>query len=151
MGFENFDATAFYVITIFENQAPARQLFTKFRAQNFPWLATPTGRGYNGTRNSATGVGEMWLCLGVLLLRSWPINWVDLDSDIKNPTSLRTFFARELQTPNKTKAGPESKNLHTTHARPNRHDCRESSKSHLPPVCICFAPYITGVLVLDLT
>ncbi len=35
--------------------------------------------------------------------------------------------------------------------RPNRHDCRGSSQSHLLSMCICFAPCITGVLVLDLT
>ncbi len=51
--------------------------------------------------------------------------------------------------PNKTKAGPESNK--STHARPNQHDCRGSSQSHLPSMCICFAPCITGVFVLDLT
>ncbi len=38
----------------------------------------------------------------------------------------------------------------STHARPNRHDCRGSSQSHLLSMCICFAPCITGALVLDL-
>ncbi len=87
MGFENLDASTFYVTTMGENQAPARHLLTKCRAQNFlGWRLPMEG----GTRIPATGVGEMWLCLGVLGLRSEPVNRVNLDSGITNPTSLRS-------------------------------------------------------------
>ena len=64
-----------------------------------------------GTKIYATGVDEMWLCIGVLGLRSQPINRLDLDSGITNPNSLRTSFC--VGAPNKTKAGPETKNLPT--------------------------------------
>jgi hypothetical protein len=50
-----------------ENQAPARQLLTKCRAQkNLIWRLPIEG----GTGTSATGADEMRLCLGVLDLRS---------------------------------------------------------------------------------
>ena len=64
-----------------------------------------------GTKISATGVGELWLCLGVLCLRSLPNNRMDLDSGITNPTSLRTSFAREFQT--KPQQVLSQKNMHT--------------------------------------
>ena len=109
MSFENLDASAFYVTSIGEKQSPARQFFTECRAQkSFLGWRIPTE---GGTEISATGVGEMWLRLGVLGLRSLPINRVDLDSGITNPTSLRTSFAREFQT--KPKQVLSQKYLHT--------------------------------------
>ncbi len=59
-------------------------------------------------------------------------------SYLKQPGRATLFFAG---VPNKTKAGPESKK--STHARPNRHDFRGISQSHLVLMCICFAPCIT--------
>ncbi len=64
-----------------------------------------------GTGISATGVGEMWLYLGVSDFRSYTINRVDLDLGITNPTSIRTSFAWEFQT--KPKQDLSQKNLHT--------------------------------------
>ena len=66
---------------------------------------------------SAIGVDEMWLCLGVLGLRSYPINRVDLDSGITNPASLCTSFSQELQT--KPKQDLSQKN-YTRTAQPAR-------------------------------
>ncbi len=67
VSFEKLDASMFYVTTMGENQAPARQVLIKCRAQNFiGWRLSMEG----GSRISATGVGEMWLSLGVLGLRS---------------------------------------------------------------------------------
>ena len=60
-------------------------------------------------------------------------------------------FALPLRGSSKQKPKQDLSQKNSTHARPNRHDCRGSSQSHLLSMCICFAPCITGVLVLDLT
>ena len=62
MRFENLNAATFYVTAMGENQAAARQLFTKCRSLIYlGWRLPMEG----GTRISATGVDEMWLYLGV--------------------------------------------------------------------------------------
>ncbi len=98
------------------------------------------------TSISATGVDEMWLCLGVLGPRSSPMKRVDLCSGITNSTSLRTSFARELLT--KPKQDLSQKNLHT-HGPTGT----IAGGAHNRTVFLCgcfFVPCITGVLVLDL-
>ncbi len=60
----------------------------------------------------------MWMCLGVLGLRSQPVNLVDLDSGITNPTSLCTYFAWELK--KKPKQALSQKNIYTRTAQPAR-------------------------------
>ena len=67
MSFKNLDASTFYVTTMGENQAPAQQLLPNAVRKIFlGWRLPMEG----GTRISATGVDEMWLCLGVSDLRS---------------------------------------------------------------------------------
>ncbi len=62
MSSKNLDASVFYVTTKGENQAPARQLIPNAVRKIFlGWRLPMEG----GTGISATGVGEMWLCLGV--------------------------------------------------------------------------------------
>ncbi len=144
MGFENLDASTFYVTTTGENQAPARQLFTNAVRKKNPWLATPNGRRY---RNLSHRSGR-----NVAVSRGlWP-------PELTNQPGGPWLGHRESHfpshflcagAPNKTKAGPEAKR--STHARPNRHDCRGSSQPHLLLMCICFASCISGVLVHGLT
>jgi hypothetical protein len=131
----------FNVTTMGENQAPARHLFTKARAQKYSLV------GQLSMEGGATSLPTEWKNCGCVS-GSWVsrVKRVNLDSGIMNSTSLRTSSAGELQT--KTKAGSESKKL--TRAWPNRNDCRRSAHrtsfgAHF------FAPCITWLLVLDLT
>ncbi len=100
-----------------------------------------------GTRISATGMDEMWLCLsgswasGVNQLTRWTSTRA---SQIPPPFVLPlrgSFKQNQSRTWVKT----------STHARPNRRDFRGNSQPHLLSMCISFAPCITWVLVLDLT
>jgi hypothetical protein len=85
------------------------------------------------------------------VLGSWPPDLTHKPAGprlgITIPTSLCTFFARELQQ-TKPKQYLRQKIYTRTAVRwPNRHDFRGSSQSHLLLLCICFAPCITGVFV----
>ncbi len=80
VSFENIDASTFYVTTMGENQAPARQLFTECRAHIFLGWRLPT-EGCTGI--FATGVDEMTKCgcvlgswaSGVNELTGWILAW----------------------------------------------------------------------------
>ena len=108
MSSENLDASTFYVTTMGENQAPARQFFTECRAQTCPWFATPNGRRY---RNLGPRSGQnvaMPRGLGPPELINSP-GGPQLGHHESHLSS--HFICAEA--PNQTKAGPKSINLYT--------------------------------------
>ena len=110
------DAFTFYATTMGENQAPARQLLTKCRVQNFPWLATPNGRRYKNLchrsgRNVAVPRG-----FGPPELANEPGG--PRLGHHKSHHLPSHFLCAGV--PNKTKAGPESKKNYTRTAQPAR-------------------------------
>jgi hypothetical protein len=100
-----------------KNQAPARQLFTEFRAQAFPWLATPNRRRlknlfYRIGQNVAVARG-----LGPPDLTNYPGGPRLGHHKPHLPSHFLCGFARELQT--KTKRDL-SRNIYTRMAQPAR-------------------------------
>ncbi len=149
MSFENLNASTFYVTTMGENQAPARQLLTKCRARIFSLVGDSQRKGVQEF------LPPEWAKCGCVS-GSWAfevnqlIGWTSTRASQIPPS-----FALPLRgSPGQTKPKKDlSQKSTSTHARPNRYDCRGSSQPHRLLMCIFFTPCITGVLVLvlDLT
>jgi hypothetical protein len=92
-----------------------------------------------GTKVSVTRVGELLLCLGVLDL--WALTRA---SQIPRPFALH-LRGSSKQNQSKTRVNK----IYTRTAQPAR--LPGENKSYLRLARICFAPCITGVLVLDFT
>ncbi len=123
-----------------DEEPTQRHFCNKDRAQKNLWLATSNERRHKNPFHRSGQTVAVCRGLGPPELTGW----TGLDHHDSNPP-LHFFCATA---PNQTIAGPESKK--TTHAHPNRYDCRGHT-SHLLLTRICFAPCITGVLVADLT